>query len=115
MPIEIVRSKGFIWSARHNAIAILFSQAGSAVNISPLAYWVAALPQDQQQQIFVQNPDVRESWDPEFGDRKTQLVIIGIDLPKEEITKQLDACLLTDDEYNEDWRTFESPFDWKQK
>lgn len=115
LPIEIVRSKGFIWSARHNDIAILFSQAGSAVNISPLSYWVASLPQEQQQQIFIQNPGVRESWDPEFGDRKTQLVIIGIDLPKEEITRQLDACLLTVEEFNEDWRKFETPFDWKLK
>ncbi len=113
MPIEIVRSKGFIWSARHNDIAILFSQAGSAVNISPLSYWVAALPHEQQQQIFIHNPEVREDWDPEFGDRKTQLVIIGIDLPKDEITKQLDECLLTDKEFNEDWHTFETPFDWK--
>ncbi|MDI7741792.1 GTP-binding protein [Lysinibacillus fusiformis] len=113
MPIEIVRSKGFIWSARHNEIAILFSQAGSAVNISPLSYWVASLPQEQQQQVFIQNPGVRESWDPEFGDRKTQLVIIGIDLPMDEITRQLDACLLTDEEFHEDWRKFETPFDWK--
>lgn len=113
IPIEIVRSKGFIWSARHNDIAILFSQAGSAVNISPLSYWVAALPKEQQQQIFIQYPEVRGSWDPEFGDRKTQLVIIGIDLPKDEITKQLDACLLTDEEFDKDWRTFEIPFDWK--
>lgn len=113
IPIEIVRSKGFIWSARHNDIAILFSQAGSAVNISPLSYWVAALPKEQQQQIFIQYPEVRGSWDPEFGDRKTQLVIIGIDLPKDEITKQLDACLLTDEEFDKEWRTFETPFDWK--
>lgn len=113
IPIEIVRSKGFTWSARHNDIAILFSQAGSAVNISPLSYWVAALPKEQQQQIFIQYPEVRGSWDPEFGDRKTQLVIIGIDLPKDEITKQLDACLLTDEEFDKDWRTFETPFDCK--
>ncbi|MFP3917497.1 GTP-binding protein [Lysinibacillus telephonicus] len=113
IPIEIVRSKGFTWSARHNDIAILFSQAGSAVNISPLSYWVAALPKEQQQQIFIQYPEVRGSWDPEFGDRKTQLVIIGIDLPKDEITKQLDACLLTDEEFDKEWRTFETPFDWK--
>ncbi|PKC52077.1 hypothetical protein RhiirA1_482307 [Rhizophagus irregularis] len=112
MPIEIVRSKGFIWSARHNDIAILFSQAGSSVNISPISYWVASLPKEEQLQIFYENPEVRDNWDPEFGDRKTELVIIGIDLPKEEIIKELDACLLTDEEFNEDWHTFETPFDW---
>ena len=47
MPIEIVRAKGFIWSAIHNDIAILFSQAGSSINISPVSYWVASLPHNQ--------------------------------------------------------------------
>lgn len=113
MPIEIVRSKGIVWSACHPDIAILFSQAGSSVNISPLSYWVAALSKAQQQQIFAQNPEVLKEWDPEFGDRKTQLVVIGMDLPKDKITKQLDSCLLTDEEFNSDWHTLENPFDWK--
>ncbi|WP_397538803.1 GTP-binding protein [Rummeliibacillus pycnus] len=115
MPLEIVRSKGIIWSASHNDIAILFSQAGSAINISPISYWVAALPKEQQEKIIIQNPEVMDEWDPEFGDRNTQLVIIGMDLPKDEITKQLDKCLLTEEEFNSNWRTLENPFSWEMR
>lgn len=113
MPLEIVRSKGIIWSACHNDVAILFSQAGSAINISPISYWVAALPKEQQKQILLQNPEVMDEWDPEFGDRNTQLVVIGMDLPKDEITKQLDKCLLTDEEFNNNWDILENPFNWE--
>lgn len=113
MPLEIVRSKGIIWSASHNDIAILFSQAGSSINISPLSYWVAALPQRQQKQIFLQDPEVKDEWDPEFGDRNTQLVIIGMDLPKEDIKTQLDKCLLTKEEFNNNWNMLENPFNWE--
>lgn len=113
MPLEIVRSKGIIWSASHNDIAILFSQAGSSINISPLSYWVAALPQREQKQIFLQDPEVKDEWDPEFGDRNTQLVIIGMDLPKEDIKTQLDKCLLTKEEFNNNWNMLENPFNWE--
>ncbi|MFJ8260965.1 GTP-binding protein [Rummeliibacillus sp. NPDC094406] len=115
MPLEIVRSKGFIWIACHNDIAILFSQAGSSINISPLSYWVAALPEGQRKQILLQNPQVSDEWDPEIGDRNSQLVIIGMDLPKGKITKQLDECLLTEEEFNSNWNTLENPFNWEMR
>ena len=112
LPLSIVRSKGFIWSAGHPNMALLFSQAGSSATLSPLTYWVASLPKAEQQKLMAQEPEVLAEWDPEFGDRKTQLVFIGMDLEQEVITKQLDACLLTAKEMDADWSTFENPFDW---
>lgn len=112
LPLSIVRSKGFIWSAGHPNMALLFSRAGSSATLSPLTYWVASLPKAEQQQLMAQEPEVLAEWDPEFGDRKTQLVFIGMDLEQEAITKQLDACLLTAKEMDADWSTFENPFDW---
>ncbi|RUL49043.1 GTP-binding protein [Lysinibacillus antri] len=112
MPKEIVRAKGIVWSAVHNKFAIIMSQAGNSVNIKPVSYWVAALPQHQQESILKQNPLIEEEWDLEYGDRMTKIVIIGIDLPKEEIVKSLDKCLLTTDEINNDWSLLENPFSW---
>ncbi|MFJ8236258.1 GTP-binding protein [Ureibacillus sp. NPDC094379] len=112
MPLSIVRAKGLIWSAAHNEYAILFSQAGSSVNIEPVSYWVAALSEQQQKQILSDNPEIQEEWDIEFGDRMTKLVIIGMDLDKEQITKKLDQCLLTIDEFNTSWESIEDPFNW---
>ena len=35
----------------------------------------------------------------EYGDRQQELVFIGQDLDQEHVTKMLNQCLLTDDEY----------------
>lgn len=112
MPLSIVRAKGLIWSAAHNEFAILFSQAGPSVNIEPVSYWVAALSEQQQRQILSENPEMENEWDIQFGDRMTKLVIIGNDLDKERITKELDQCLLTTDEFNASWEDIEDPFKW---
>lgn len=112
MPLSIVRAKGLIWSAAHNEFAILFSQAGPSVNIEPVSYWVAALSEQQQRQILLENPEMQDEWDVQFGDRMTKLVIIGNDLDKDRITKELDQCLLTTEEFNASWGGIEDPFKW---
>ncbi|WP_341302174.1 GTP-binding protein [Lysinibacillus sp. FSL H8-0500] len=113
MPKSIVRAKGIVWSAAHNDIAILLSQAGPSVNINPVSYWVAALPKHQKEQILQQNPAIQEDWDMEYGDRMTKIVIIGMDLPKDAIVSSLDKCLLTTDEMMGAWDKLADPFGWK--
>jgi len=113
MPPSIVRAKGIVWSAKHQDVALLLSQAGSSAKIEPVSYWVAALPKAQQEDVFLQSPEVLEDWDSEFGDRMTQLVLIGIDLDRERIIKQLDSCLLTDEEFRNPWERLQDPFNWE--
>ncbi|MFF2178321.1 GTP-binding protein [Lysinibacillus sp. NPDC058147] len=113
MPETIVRAKGIIWSAKHQDVALLLSQAGSSAKIEPVSYWVAALPKEQQQDVFLQSPEVLEDWDEEIGDRMTQLVIIGVELDKESIIKELDTCLLTEEESNNSCEGLQDPFNWE--
>ncbi|QQF63927.1 zinc metallochaperone ZinU [Bacillus mojavensis] len=113
MPKNVVRAKGIVWCASHNSLALLMSQAGPSVTIEPVSYWVAAMPKLEQEQIKLQEPEILEDWDPEFGDRLTQLVFIGTDLDEDTITKELDQCLLTEYEFDSDWSLFEDPFKWK--
>ncbi|MCJ7840952.1 GTP-binding protein [Lederbergia sp. NSJ-179] len=112
LPKEIVRLKGVMWCATHNDIALLLSQAGPSVDVEPLAYWVASLPTEQRKELLRNNPEVRDLWDPEFGDRHTKLVFIGMDLDIEQITNDLDRCLLSESEMAEDWSQFRNPFNW---
>ncbi len=112
MPENIVRAKGIAWCATRNNLAILMSQAGPSVNIEPVSYWVASLPKVEQQQILRQDPHLLDEWDLEFGDRHTKLVFIGVDLQSDEIIEELDKCLLTDSEFDEDWSTLPDPFRW---
>ncbi|EGQ3453579.1 GTP-binding protein [Staphylococcus pseudintermedius] len=113
MSESIVRAKGIAWLAQYNNVACLVSQAGTAVDIHPVTFWVASMPKAERAAILQERPDVRADWDPEYGDRHTQLVMIGIDLDEAAITAQLDACLLNSQEIDVDWSQFSEPYGWE--
>ncbi|ARK29992.1 GTP-binding protein [Halalkalibacter krulwichiae] len=112
MPNNVVRAKGIVWCATRGNLALLMSQAGPSVTIEPISYWVASLPAAEQRQIIKENPHLLQDWDVEHGDRHTKLVFIGTDLDRDEMTKELDQCLLTDTEFTTDWKMLEDPFKW---
>ncbi|MTV19682.1 GTP-binding protein [Staphylococcus delphini] len=113
MSESIVRAKGIAWLAQYNNVACLVSQAGTAVDIHPVTFWVASMPKAERAAILQEKPDVRADWDPEYGDRHTQLVIIGIDLDEAAITAELDACLLNSQEIDADWSQLSDPYGWE--
>ncbi|WP_438798106.1 GTP-binding protein [Staphylococcus pseudintermedius] len=113
MSESIVRAKGIAWLAQYNNVACLVSQAGTAVDIHPVTFWVASMPKAERAAILQERPDVRADWDPEYGDRHTQLVMIGIDLDEAAITAQLDACLLNSQEIDADWSQFSEQYGWE--
>ncbi|MFP4921327.1 GTP-binding protein [Staphylococcus coagulans] len=113
MSESIVRAKGIAWLAQYNQVACLVSQAGTAVDIHPVTFWVATMPKAEKAAILQEREDVRADWDPEYGDRHTQLVIIGVDLDEEKITAELDGCLLNSDEIDADWSQLENPYYWE--
>ena len=112
LPQNIVRAKGIVWLAQYNQVACLLSQAGSSQQIEPVTYWVASMSETQQRQILAKRPDVLNEWDPEYGDRQTQFVIIGTDLDQERITAELDRCLINSSEINQDWSLLPDPYQW---
>lgn len=90
----------------------MLSQAGPQATLEPVAYWVASLPKAEQVYYKQMNPDTLSDWDDIWGDRKTEVVFIGIELDKERITRELDGCLLTDEEMKQDWSQFVDPYPW---
>lgn len=104
-PDEIVRAKGFFWLATRNMVGII-SQAGSSIQFQGAGEWVADMSPEEQQMAFADDPTLKQRWDEQYGDRQTELVIIGLHLDREAIEAQLDACLLTDEEMQADWSTF---------
>ncbi|MDT8859302.1 GTP-binding protein [Alkalihalobacillus sp. MEB130] len=108
-PVDVVRAKGFIWIASRNNMAGLLSQSGSLVTIQGAGEWVAAYPEEEQHQTLLDDPELQAKWHPEFGDRMTELVLIGIDMDHEQISSSLDHCLLTDIEMASDWTKLHDP------
>jgi G3E family GTPase len=108
-PVDVVRAKGFFWLPTRNDMTGLLSQAGPSIMLQGAGEWLAAYPEHERNQILSEEPDLLENWDKEFGDRMTELVLIGIDMNREDIEASLDTCLLTDDEMKMDWNRFNDP------
>jgi G3E family GTPase len=108
-PVDVVRAKGFFWVATRNDMTGLLSQAGTSITIQGAGEWVAAYSKEEQQQMIAEDPELLNKWDPVYGDRMTELVMIGIDMNREEIEASLDTCLLTDEEMKADWSLFADP------
>ncbi|WP_026675648.1 GTP-binding protein [Alkalihalobacterium bogoriense] len=108
-PSEVVRAKGFFWVASRNNMAGLLSQAGPTISIQGAGEWVAAYPEAEQEQVLAEEPELKEKWHPQYGDRITELVFIGIDMDQAQIEASLDTCLLTEEELSLDWAQFFDP------
>jgi G3E family GTPase len=108
-PEDIVRAKGFFWLATRNDIAGLLSQAGPSIMLQAAGNWVAAYPESEINEILSEEPELKAKWDSEFGDRMTELVMIGVEMEIGEIVDSLDKCLLTEEEMLMNWADLSDP------
>ncbi|QCT74750.1 GTP-binding protein [Macrococcoides canis] len=106
--LDVIRSKGFFWLASRNNMCGLISQAGNSLQIQGAGEWVATLSEEEIALEMQEDPSLKDRWD-EFGDRQTEIVFIGIEMNQDQITKDLDVCLLTEDEMKMDWSVFNDP------
>ncbi len=114
----VLRSKGFFWLATRNDVAGSLSQAGGVCRHGPAGLWWAAQDRGEWPQDDELLADIRAEWhgdldDRSIGDRRQELVLIGIGLDAAAWRAKFDACLLTDAEYalgEAGWVAFDDPF-----
>lgn len=94
----VVRSKGFFWLASRPELAGSWSQAGGACRHGPAGYWWDAVPQEHWPQDADHRARIAEKSQGDWGDRRQELVFIGMEMDEADIRAKLDACLLTDAE-----------------
>ncbi|WP_250532108.1 GTP-binding protein [Caballeronia sp. ATUFL_F1_KS39] len=116
---DVLRAKGFFWLATRSDVGGSLSQAGGTVRHGPAGLWWAA--QDRSEWP-TDDPELEAEivaeWygDPDdnsIGDRRQELVVIGLNLDPAVWQDRFDACLLTDDEWArgpDAWRSFADPF-----
>ncbi|MFM0734876.1 GTP-binding protein [Paraburkholderia sediminicola] len=115
----VLRSKGFFWLATRNDIAGSLSQAGGACRHGPAGMWWAAQDRsewpDGDDELAA---EIAADWygDPDdlsIGDRRQELVMIGVGIDPAAWRAKFDACLVTDEEYEagpQAWQQFVDPF-----
>ncbi len=100
-PPTSVRSKGIFWMASRPDQAILWSQAGGSMKAEIYGRWwasVSMMERAMNPNYMENQEEIQKKWHEQWGDRVTELVFIGMDMDKEMITKELDGCILNDDE-----------------
>jgi G3E family GTPase len=115
----VLRGKGFFWLATRSEVGGSLSQAGGTCRHGPAGVWWAA--QDRSEWP-TDDPELEaeivEQWhgDPDdnsIGDRRQELVLIGLALDDVAWQVRFDACLLDDDEWAlgpQGWQQFADPF-----
>jgi G3E family GTPase len=109
----ILRSKGFFWLASRLEKIGVWSQAGRVARLDFGGFWWAAIPQDRWPDIPQIRKHIEETWHPEVGDCRQELVFIGIGMDEIEIYDSLQECLLTDEEFAMGpaaWAELDDPF-----
>eukprot|EP00814_Leptocylindrus_danicus_P016396 CAMPEP_0116012450 /NCGR_PEP_ID=MMETSP0321-20121206/5135_1 /TAXON_ID=163516 /ORGANISM="Leptocylindrus danicus var. danicus, Strain B650" /LENGTH=640 /DNA_ID=CAMNT_0003481805 /DNA_START=13 /DNA_END=1935 /DNA_ORIENTATION=- len=113
--VGVLRSKGFCWIApdrwmgvaqdawRHDT-AMYWSHAGKHFGINTAGKWWGSITKDQMKAYFANNiPEydriMREDWvSDEWGDRRQEIVFIGVNLDEDAIRAALDECICTEKE-----------------
>ena len=92
-PKNIIRAKGVCYFKEYRDMSYLYEQAGVQQKLTEAGLWYVTAPEEDLIQLMQQDPSFMRDWDPEYGDRMIKIVFIGQNMDKEQITRELDACL----------------------
>jgi G3E family GTPase len=107
----VVRAKGFLWLASHHDDLILFSIAGKSMAFEPQALWLATADTVELDSETLAWRD--RTSEGIYGDRRQEIVFIGIEMNQAELEARLNEALLTDEEMKlgpEGWKDLADPF-----
>lgn len=109
----VYRVKGYFWLATRMDLVGHISIAGKLAELSPAGKWWAAVPKNQWpigDESMVQS--IQDHWEEPYGDRRQELVFIGTNMDNEDVKTKLEACLLTEEEYQHGptvWANYPDP------
>jgi G3E family GTPase len=110
---RVLRSKGILWLASRFDTGLHWSLAGRIGRVNPAGQWLAAVPHDRIPRTVDVAEYMEKYWEGEFGDRRQELVFIGIDMDEAGLRHSLHAALLTDAELAAGvaaWAAYPDPF-----
>lgn len=110
----VVRAKGWFWVASRPNHTGVFQLAGGTRDTDLAGQWWASVPPENRPSDPESEAYLHSIWHPEFGDRRQEIVVIGVDLDDEALCEAFDDCLLTDEELADQaaWGQMPHPFTW---
>jgi len=94
----VVRAKGFFWLATRHAWVGEWQLAGRVGRHQGAGFWWAAVPPERWPEEPAWQETIRSLWREPAGDRRQEIVFIGIGMDEEALRAGLDATLLTEAE-----------------
>ena len=115
--LHILRSKGFCWLATRNDFQGEWSGAGASLTVDSMCRWYSSVNEQEWVRAGL-SASSRAACEKkcvgEHGDRRQELVFIGMEaLDEAAITKELDACLVDEEQMEggaDRWASFEDPW-----
>lgn len=108
---KVIRSKGHFWLATRPDFLGELAIAGTQKSVSRMGRWWAAVPKNRWPDDGTFEELVIHKWDAEWGDRRQEIVFIGIAMDQAKINAALDACLVPTDNFTpEEWADMHDPF-----
>ena len=107
----VIRAKGHFWLATRPDWAVEFSLAGASANVTPLGRWWASVPPERLPTHPEAQREIARHWAEPWGDRRQEIVFIGVDLDRETICARLNAALVAATDFTPDlWADLPDPF-----
>lgn len=116
----VVRTRGRVWVASQPDIALWIESAGGGLGIGHAGPWLAAAHGPGWDAVSAERSALASlRWDPDFGDRAQELVVVTHQATPEEVESALRGALLSDDELAagaRTWLTYPDPFgEWHEE
>lgn len=89
----LLRAKGFYWSDEHPDQCGIVAIAGGVLRADRAGPWYADLVEQGEATLEAMPEFVRVVWEEGAGDRRQEIVLIGLNLDEDEITRMLDGAL----------------------
>lgn len=112
----VVRAKGWFWVASRPQLTAELQLAGACWESGVLGMWFAAIPPEQRGLDPELEAELAALWHPDYGDRRQEIVLIGIDIDEAALRAGFDAALMTEEERRDPagWAALAHPFPWPE-
>ena len=110
---KLIRSKGFFWLGSRLEYAGQWSQAGGIARYGYAGLFWRSVPKKDWPTDEQALASIKENWVEPFGDMRQELVFIGQNLDETAMKKDLDECLVSEDDMlkgEEFWINLNDPF-----